>query len=182
MHRRIPAADCYSECATRPNPDAGVHFRGHPAPAPLAVRFTGSEHEPKKKDQRLGWRIAMNSRLLACLLVLVLPVRALAQDVLQVQEIRCAGNQHVSCDFIRGHLHLSTGAALDEDEIRNAELRLSALRYFGTVAIHLEKGAHRGAVIVVIDVTENSPLVMETVAGGSLRLDVGHILVGSRIA
>jgi outer membrane protein assembly factor BamA len=130
---------------------------------------------------------AMNSRLFIA--ALLLPLQALAQAVdaspsaaLQVQEIRCAGNQHVSCDFIRGHMHLKPGAALDEDEIRNAELRLSALRYFDSVAIHLEKGAQRGAVIVVIDVSENSPLVMETVAGGSHRLDVGHILVGSRIA
>jgi outer membrane protein assembly factor BamA len=131
----------------------------------------------------------VNIRSLLCLLALLIPIRALAQAVggpssaeLQVQDIRCEGNEKVSCDFIRGHLHLSPGAALDEDEIRNAELRLSALRYFDSVAIHLEKGAQRGAVIVVIEVAENSPLVTETIAGGSSRLEVGHALVGSRIA
>src|SRR5262245_8144162 len=102
-------------------------------------------------------------------LALLNPIQGLAQAVdeppsadLQVQDIRCEGNQQVTCDFIRGHLYLKAGDALDEDEIRNAELRLSALRYFGTVGIHLEKGARRGSVIVVIDVTEESPLVMET--------------------
>jgi outer membrane protein assembly factor BamA len=131
----------------------------------------------------------VNIRSLLCLLALLNPIQGMAQALddppsaeLQVQDIRCEGNRRVACDFIRGHLHLSPGAALDEDEIRNAELRLSALRYFGTVAIHLEKGARRGAVIVVIEVTENSPLVTETTAGGSHRVDLGHILVGSRIA
>jgi outer membrane protein assembly factor BamA len=128
-------------------------------------------------------------RSLLCLLALLNPIQGLAQAVdeppaaeLEVQDIRCAGNQQVSCDFIRGHLHLKAGDELDEDEIRNAELRLSALRFFGSVGIHLEKGARRGSVIVVIDVTEISPLVMETVAGGSYRLENGRMLVGSRIA
>jgi outer membrane protein assembly factor BamA len=131
----------------------------------------------------------VNIRSLLCLLALLNPIQGLAQALddppsaqLQVQDVRCEGNEKVACDFIRGHLHLSPGAVLDEDEIRNAELRLSALRYFDSVAIHLEKGSRRGAVIVVIAVTENSPLVMETVMGGSYRMDVGHILVGSRIA
>jgi outer membrane protein assembly factor BamA len=131
----------------------------------------------------------VNIRSLLCLLVLLNPIQGLAQAAdespsaeLQVQDIRCEGNERVACDFIRGHLYLSPGDALDEDEIRNAELRLSALRYFGTVGIHLEKGARRGSVIVVIDVTETSPLVMETIAGGSYRLESGRMLVGSRIA
>jgi len=131
----------------------------------------------------------VNKHFVFFLWALLIPLQLPAQDVgefsytpLQVQEIRCAGNEKVACDFIRGHLHLSPGAALDEDEIRNAELRLSALRIFDSVAIHLEKGARRGVVIVVIEVTENSPLVTETTAGGSHRVDLGHVLVGSRIA
>jgi len=128
--------------------------------------------------------------LIACIALLTawLPATALSQDSaadsqpLRVQEIHCAGNQQVSCDFIRGHLRLQPGATLDEDEIRNAELRLSALRYFDDVSIHLEKGAQRGAVIVVIAVTENSPVVTESVAGFSSRMDVERLLVGSRIA
>ena len=34
-------------------------------------------------------------------------VQAPAEEPLVVQEIRCAGNEKVACDFIRGHLHLS---------------------------------------------------------------------------
>ena len=40
----------------------------------------------------------------------------------------------------------------------------------------------RGAVIVVIESPRTVRIVMETVAGGSSRMEVGHILVGSRIA
>jgi outer membrane protein assembly factor BamA len=61
-------------------------------------------------------------------------------------------------------------------------LRLSALRNFDSVAIHLEKGAQRGQVIVVIDVSENSPIAMEWVMGGSYRMETGSALVGGRIA
>src|SRR5688572_31141156 len=113
------------------------------------------------------------------LLAFLIPIGAPAADAehapaLQVQEIRCTGNSHVSCDFIRGHLHLNAGATLDEEEIRNAELRLSALRYFDSATIHLEKGAVRGAVVVVIDVSENNPVRVESVAGASHRLDVAR--------
>src|SRR5688572_7823027 len=121
------------------------------------------------------------------LLAFLISIGAQAADqehapALQVQEIRCTGNSYVSCDFIRGHLHLNAGATLDEEEIRNAELRLSALRYFNSATIHLEKGAVRGAVVVVIDVTESNPVRVESVAGASHRLDVGRFTVASRIA
>jgi len=131
----------------------------------------------------------VNKRFLPFLWALLIPLQAPAQDVgefspasLQVQEIRCSGNTQTSCDFIRDHLHLQAGDALDEEEIRNAELRLSALRNFDSVAIHLEKGAQRGQVIVVIDLTENSPIAMEWVGGGSHRMEVDRLLFGGRIA
>ncbi len=128
----------------------------------------------------------MTSRFLHCLWALLLPVQVLAQadepSALQVQEIRCSGNANISCEFIRDHLYLRSGDRLDEEEIRNAELRLSALRNFDSVAIHLEKGAQRGQVIVVIDVTENSPIAMEWVMGGSFRMDRQRVVTGSRIA
>jgi len=131
----------------------------------------------------------VNKRFLPILWALLIPLQLLAQDVgefspasLQVQEIRCSGNAETSCDFIRDHLHLHAGDALDEEEVRNAELRLSALRNFDSVAIHLEKGAQRGQVIVVIDVTENSPIAMEWVGGGSYRMEDERTLLGGRIA
>lgn len=129
----------------------------------------------------------MNLRFLHCLWALLLPFQLLAQAdeaaaSLQVQEIRCSGNANITCDFIRDHLYLKAGDHLDEEEIRNAELRLSALRNFDSVSIHLEKGAQRGQVIVVIGVTENSPIAMEWVTGGSYRMEAGHVLAGGRIA
>ncbi len=129
----------------------------------------------------------MNLRFLHCLWALLLPFQLLAQAdeaaaSLQIQEIRCSGNANITCDFIRDHLYLKPGDRLEEEEIRNAELRLSALRNFDSVAIHLEKGAQRGQVVVVIGVTENSPIAMEWVTGGSYRMEAGHVLGGGRIA
>jgi outer membrane protein assembly factor BamA len=150
----------------------------------LLLDFAGRNDDAHNDNPHGG--NAMRARL-GLLLALLIPIGAQAADSessrpLQVQEIRCTGNSHVSCDFIRGHLHLNAGATLDEEEIRNAELRLSALRYFDSATIHLEKGAARGAVVVVIDVAENNPVRVDTVVGASHRLDVGRFTVGSRIA
>jgi len=103
-------------------------------------------------------------------------------DPLVVQEISCAGNAHTSCEFIRDHLYLEPGQPLDEEEIRNAELRLSALRNFESVKFRLEKGAQRGAVIVVIEVKEASPLTTEWLLAGSSRSDSQRGVFAGRIA
>ena len=101
---------------------------------------------------------------------------------LVVQDVVCAGNAHTSCDFIRDHLYLHAGDALDEDEIRNAELRMTALRTFESVKIHLEKGAQRGAAIVVIEVTEAEPISTESLFGASSRRDSTRAVFAGRVA
>lgn len=98
-----------------------------------------------------------------------------------VQDIRCAGNAQTSCDFIRDHLHLREGDALDEEEIRNAELRLSASRNFDAVDIRLEKGADRGSVVVIIEVREADPLIMEWLLAGSSRMDSERGVLAARV-
>ncbi len=103
-------------------------------------------------------------------------------ELLVVQEIRCTGNSHTSCDYIRGHLYLDAGQELDEEEIRNAELRLSASRIFEAVDIRLEKGAERGSVIVVIEVDEAERLDMEWLAGGSSRQEMQRGVFAGRLA
>jgi outer membrane protein assembly factor BamA len=107
---------------------------------------------------------------------LALPAWASAQtepgESLTVQDVTCSGNQGYSCDFIREHLYLRPGSAVDEEEIRNAELRLSALRNFKSVSLRLEKGATRGNVIVVIEVEEASPISMEWMLGANLHSDL----------
>jgi len=103
-------------------------------------------------------------------------------DPLIVQEVTCAGNAHTSCDFIREHLYLQAGQPLDEEEIRNAELRLSSLRNFKSVAIRLEKGAQRGAVIVVMEVEEASPITTESLLGASSRMNRQGGVFAGRIA
>ena len=129
------------------------------------------------------------SSKLICLAVALLPLQGLARDTssdvesaLKVQEIRCQGNQVTSCEFIRDHLYLRAGDPLDEDEVRNASLRLSALRNFERVDIGLEKGTDRGQVIVMIRVQEANPVAMEWLVGASSRLDSQRAVIGARIA
>ncbi len=101
---------------------------------------------------------------------------------LQVQNVECRGNHSTSCDFIRSHLNLSAGMPLSEVELRNAQLRLSSLRNFEAVDVRLEKGKQRNAVVVVIEVTEASPITTESLVGLSSRLDATRSVVAGRIA
>jgi outer membrane protein assembly factor BamA len=103
-------------------------------------------------------------------------------DPLVVQDVICAGNDTTSCDFIRGHLYLDAGQVLDENEVRNAELRLSSLSNFESVNIRLEKGAQRGAVIVVIEVKEASPITTEWLLGASSMSETRRGVIAGRIA
>jgi outer membrane protein assembly factor BamA len=101
---------------------------------------------------------------------------------LLVQDVTCAGNVETSCAFIREHLYLRAGDPLDEEQVRNAELRLSALTNFESVKIRLEKGAERGAVVVVIEVVEANPIATESLFGISSRLDLTSGVVAGRIS
>jgi outer membrane protein assembly factor BamA len=131
----------------------------------------------------------MNTRSMNWVIALLLPIQCLAQSAdapqpeqLQVQEVRCDGNSHTSCDFIRQHLYLKPGETLSEEEIRNAQLRLGALRRFDSVDVRLEKGRERGAVVVVIQVEEADPIVTEWLLGVSSRQDTNHAVFAGRIA
>jgi outer membrane protein assembly factor BamA len=125
------------------------------------------------------------ARLLAALCLawsVAVSAQTAGADALVVQEVICAGNAGFSCDFIRQHLYLQAGDPVDEEEIRNAELRLSALRNFKSVDIRLEKGARRGNVIVVIEVEEASPIGTEWLLGASLQPDVDIAIFAGRIS
>ena len=115
-------------------------------------------------------------RLLLAMTLLVASPFVRAQeapaDTLTVQEIQCTGNTQISCEFIRGNLYLEPGQVLDEEEVRNAQLRLSSLRNFKSVSIRLEKGAQRGAVIVVVDVQEANAIIAEWTVGANLNPNV----------
>jgi outer membrane protein assembly factor BamA len=119
-------------------------------------------------------------------LCLLLPAWASAQTAqaerLVVQEVTCSGNQSYSCDFIREHLYLRPGAAVDEEEIRNAELRLAALRNFKSASIRLEKGAQRGDVVVVIQVEEANPIRTESMLGASLGSNLKYGISAGRLS
>ena len=78
-----------------------------------------------------------------------------------VEALRCQGNVNTSCRFILGSVYLAPGDRLNEEELRNAQLRLSWLRNFKSVDIHLEKGSERGKVVVVVEVSEANPITSE---------------------
>lgn len=103
-------------------------------------------------------------------------------ETLRVQEIRCTGNEDTSCDFIREKLYLRPGDTLDEEEVRNAELRLESLRNFKSAHVRLERGAQRGAVVVVLEVQEADPIAKEFIAGVSNRLTWKYGTLGARVA
>ncbi len=100
---------------------------------------------------------------------------------LVVQDIQCRGNLSTACSFIRGHLYLAPGAQLDEREVENAKLRLSALSNFKSVDIHLERGSEKGRVILVIEVAEADPLSLALVLGTSLRRNPDVQTVAARV-
>jgi outer membrane protein assembly factor BamA len=82
-----------------------------------------------------------------------------------VEDLQCRGNATTSCSFILSHLYLAPGDRLDEEEIQNAQLRLSSLPNFQSVHIYLEKGAARGQARIVIEVAEADPTAKELAAG-----------------
>jgi len=112
-----------------------------------------------------------------------LPAGAVESDAapLVVQDIQCRGNVATACSFIRGHLYLTPGARLDENEVENAKLRLSALSNFKSVDIHLERGTEKGRVILVIEVAEADPLSYALVLGTSLRRNPDTQTVAARV-
>jgi outer membrane protein assembly factor BamA len=104
-----------------------------------------------------------------------------SDTALVVQDIQCRGNVATACSFIRGHLYLTPGAQLDEREVEDAKLRLSALSNFKSVDIHLERGSEKGRVILVIEVAEADPLSLALVLGTSLRRNPDLQTVAARV-
>lgn len=99
-----------------------------------------------------------------------------------VEDIRCKGNASTKCSFIRGFLHISTGDPLNEDEIKNAKLRLSSLPDFLSVRIYLDKGSAKGRAAVVIEVVEADRVENEISAGTSSRLSSLYQTIEARVA
>jgi outer membrane protein assembly factor BamA len=87
-----------------------------------------------------------------------------------VESIECNDNISMSCEAIRTRSGITTGRELDEREIESARLRLESLPNVRAVHIHLIKGSRRQRVVVVIDVTEASPLTTAFAAGTLLQV------------
>jgi outer membrane protein assembly factor BamA len=125
-------------------------------------------------------------RLLACALLIVcaLPCRAQAPPPapLEVTALQCRGNTATSCRFILSNVYLAVGDRIDEQELRNAWFRLSALPNFASVRITLERGQQRGTARVIVEVTERDPWAVEVVTTGRYLNEAGSIAVASRLS
>ncbi len=113
------------------------------------------------------------------------PLASIAQapdeSRLEVEDLQCRGNTATTCDFILGYLYLERGDALDEAEVRNAQLRLATLRMFKSVNIYLEKGSARGKAIVIVEVAEANQLATEWLVGASYRLGAFRSVTAGRL-
>jgi hypothetical protein len=134
------------------------------------------------KSCRLNWALA------SLLLFAMTGASALChaespeRSSLIVEDIRCKGNALTRCTFIRGFLQLSPGDPLREEEIQNAQLRLSSLSDFVSVQIYLDKGSAKGRAIVVIEVVEADRIDNQILAGTSSRLSSVYQTVEGRVA
>jgi outer membrane protein assembly factor BamA len=96
-----------------------------------------------------------------------------------VEDLQCRGNVATACDFILRHVYLGPGDRIDEIELQNAKLRLSALPNFRSVDIYLQKGAARGQAVVIVEVVEGDAIVGELAIGTSARFySVSQIVAG----
>lgn len=85
-----------------------------------------------------------------------------------IDSVECDGNSLTSCEIIQREINLGPGDQLDEDEMKNAKIRLQLLGLFKGVDLFLEKGQTRGHVIVKIRVIEGNPFFTETSLTGYL--------------
>lgn len=101
-----------------------------------------------------------------------------------IDAIECAGNERTECEIIKNEIYLSPGDRLNEEEIKNAKIRLQLLNLFKSVNLNLAKGDLRGHVVLNVEVVEDSPVFSETSirtgplgrsnSYGDLSWQVGH--------
>ena len=84
------------------------------------------------------------------------------ERVLQLERIETVGNNRTSREIILRHVAIEPGDAVDVEIIDGARDRLTATGYFSDVDLSTRPGAGRGAVILVVTVTERSLLSVET--------------------
>ena len=82
-----------------------------------------------------------------------------SEKLLVIEDIRCVGNTHTDCGFLRDLLPFKLGEVLDDKKVKNARLQLSTFSFIKNVSIVLEKGQKDSSVIVVLKIVENSPLL-----------------------
>lgn len=101
----------------------------------------------------------------------------LEPEDLVIEGIECTGNALTDCEIIKREIYLNIGDKVNEEEIKNAKIRLQLLNLFKSVNLSLKKGAERGHVVLNIDVVEDSPLFSETSishnSSGSSGSDIG---------
>src|SRR5690349_23055904 len=96
-------------------------------------------------------------------------VAAAQEAPLTIERIRCEGTSGATCDFIRGQMAVRAGMSVDENQIRDTQLRLGLIPTFATVEIRLEKGSARGLAVLVVRVKEADRFATGFVLGSAYR-------------
>ncbi|NIM18673.1 MAG: BamA/TamA family outer membrane protein [Candidatus Latescibacteria bacterium] len=91
-----------------------------------------------------------------------LPTKSPIRRVLWLEAIRVSGNKRAKEKDILRHIHLSPGDTISVSVLKKERLRLLATDYFTDVHFSTRPGSERGAVILVIEVTERSYPLIET--------------------
>lgn len=81
--------------------------------------------------------------------------------VLERVDIR--GNRSTDADVLLRHVPYRTGDRIEATDpaLQLLRYRLLSTGFFGRVEVHLERGAQRGGVVLVVDVTERNTFVVE---------------------
>ena len=82
--------------------------------------------------------------------------------VLTLESIEIRGAQRTPQELILRHLTLESGDPITADALEADRQRLLATDYFSDVQFFTRPGSERGAVVLVVDVTERGPLSFET--------------------
>jgi hypothetical protein len=75
---------------------------------------------------------------------------------LTIESIECRGNEKTSCDYILSQTTLRTGDVLEDEKVRESQMRLELVGYFDQVEIELAKGSEVGKTQVTISLHERS--------------------------
>jgi outer membrane protein assembly factor BamA len=103
------------------------------------------------------------------------------EEPLIVENINCRGNQSTDCSHLIHRLSVTAGDPVDEEKLKNDQLRLETLPNFKSVRVFLEKGSEKGKANVVIEVVEANHVHGELTSGTTIWNSYANQSLGVRL-